>query len=70
MVTGVGPGIGTYIFAFVLPLSLLVVTVFTTSRIADKLDRDFLQEGTFGEFELALLTIVQCAHNPAKYFAK
>ncbi|CAL5442516.1 unnamed protein product [Camellia sinensis] len=25
---------------------------------------------TSGKFELALLTILQCAHNPAKYFAK
>ncbi|XP_028078983.1 annexin D5-like isoform X1 [Camellia sinensis] len=25
---------------------------------------------TSGQFELALLTILQCAHNPAKYFAK
>lgn len=47
--TRAGPGTGTYIFAFVLPLSLLAVTVFTASRIADKLDRDFLQEMAINE---------------------
>ncbi|THG04869.1 uncharacterized protein LOC114290005 [Camellia sinensis] len=49
VVTRAGPGTGTYIFAFVLPLSLLAVTVFTASRIADKLDRDFLQEMAINE---------------------
>ncbi|KAI8012371.1 Calcium-transporting ATPase 12, plasma membrane-type [Camellia lanceoleosa] len=32
-------------------------------------DRAITNE-TSGEFEFALLTILQCAHNPAKYFAK
>ncbi|KAL6989717.1 hypothetical protein U1Q18_015468 [Sarracenia purpurea var. burkii] len=44
VVTRAGPGTSTYIFAFVLPLSLLAITVFTSIRIADKLDRDFLEE--------------------------
>ncbi|KAM7512377.1 hypothetical protein LguiB_011252 [Lonicera macranthoides] len=38
------PGPSTYIFAFVFPLSLLAVTIFTSIRIADKLDQDFLEE--------------------------
>ncbi|KAH7864992.1 hypothetical protein Vadar_000894 [Vaccinium darrowii] len=44
VVTRGAPSTGTYIFAFFLPLSLLAVTVFTSIRIADKLDRDFLEE--------------------------
>ncbi|KAK1392551.1 High chlorophyll fluorescence 153 [Heracleum sosnowskyi] len=44
VVTRAVPGPNTYIFAFVFPLSLLVATVFTTLRISDKLDEDFLQE--------------------------
>ena len=47
MVTRAGPGTNTYIFAFVLPLSLLAITVFTSIRIADKLDREFLEEVFF-----------------------
>ncbi|KAJ9558286.1 hypothetical protein OSB04_012900 [Centaurea solstitialis] len=38
------PGTSTYIFAFVFPLSLLAVTIFTAIRISDKLDKDFYQE--------------------------
>ncbi|KAL1822593.1 hypothetical protein ACET3Z_009371 [Daucus carota] len=44
VVTRAVPGPNTYIFAFVFPLSLLVATVFTTIRISDKLDEDFLRE--------------------------
>lgn len=44
VVTKAVPGPNTYIFAFVFPLSLLVATIFTTLRISDKLDEDFLQE--------------------------
>lgn len=44
VVTRAVPGPNTYIFAFVFPLSLLVATIFTTLRISDKLDEDFLQE--------------------------
>lgn len=38
------PGTSTYIFAFVFPLSLLAVTIFTAIRISDKLDKDFYEE--------------------------
>ncbi|XAR63502.1 hypothetical protein NMG60_11023457 [Bertholletia excelsa] len=44
VVTRAGPSTSTYVFAFVLPLSLLAITVFTSLRIADKLDKDFLEE--------------------------
>ncbi|KAM1049425.1 hypothetical protein ACFX13_029148 [Malus domestica] len=44
VVTGAGPTTSQYVFAFVLPLSLIAVTVFTSIRVADKLDRDFLEE--------------------------
>ncbi|KAJ0957163.1 hypothetical protein HanPSC8_Chr01g0024011 [Helianthus annuus] len=38
------PGATTYLFAFLFPLSLLAVTIFTAIQISDKLDRDFYQE--------------------------
>lgn len=44
MVTRAGPGTSSYVLAFVLPFSLVVITVLTSIRIADKLDRDFLEE--------------------------
>ncbi|KAK4372083.1 hypothetical protein RND71_007467 [Anisodus tanguticus] len=34
----------SYIFAFVFPLSLLAITIFTSARIADTLDQKFLEE--------------------------
>ncbi|CAA3022400.1 HIGH CHLOROPHYLL FLUORESCENCE 153 [Olea europaea subsp. europaea] len=39
-----GPSTSSYIFAFVLPISLLAVTVVTSMRIVDKLDQKFLEE--------------------------
>ncbi|CAB4268207.1 unnamed protein product [Prunus armeniaca] len=44
VVTRAGPTTNQYVFAFVMPLSLIAVTVFTSMRIADKLDEDFLEE--------------------------
>ncbi|KAG8363668.1 hypothetical protein BUALT_Bualt19G0046400 [Buddleja alternifolia] len=44
LVTRAGPSASSYIFAFVLPLSLLAVTIFTSVRIADKLEQKFLEE--------------------------
>ncbi|PRQ54964.1 hypothetical protein RchiOBHm_Chr1g0319401 [Rosa chinensis] len=44
VVTRAGPTTSQYVFAFVLPLSLIAFTVFTSIRIADKLDRDYLEE--------------------------
>ncbi|XP_058107190.1 uncharacterized protein LOC131250851 [Magnolia sinica] len=45
VVVRAGPPSNTsLIFAFVFPLSLLIVTIFTSIRIADKLDRDYLEE--------------------------
>ncbi|KAK2979203.1 hypothetical protein RJ640_027497 [Escallonia rubra] len=38
------PGPSTFVFAFVFPLSLLAATIFTASRIADKLDSEYLEE--------------------------
>ncbi|CAI9769462.1 unnamed protein product [Fraxinus pennsylvanica] len=49
VVTRAGPSTSSYIFAFVLPLSLLAVTVFTSIRIADKLDQKFLEEVAINE---------------------
>ncbi|KAJ4977565.1 hypothetical protein NE237_008345 [Protea cynaroides] len=42
--TRAGPSANSLIFAFVLPLSLLVATIFTSIKIADKLDRDYLED--------------------------
>ncbi|XP_004303075.1 PREDICTED: uncharacterized protein LOC101296400 [Fragaria vesca subsp. vesca] len=44
VVTRAGPTTQQYLFAFFLPLSLIAFTVFTSVRIADKLDRDYLEE--------------------------
>ncbi|KAF3437383.1 hypothetical protein FNV43_RR20136 [Rhamnella rubrinervis] len=44
VVTRASPSTSTYIFAFLLPFSLILITVFTSIRIADKLDEDFLEE--------------------------
>ncbi|GAV69402.1 hypothetical protein CFOL_v3_12903, partial [Cephalotus follicularis] len=44
VVTRAGPSTNSYLFAFLLPLSLLAVTVYTSIRISDKLDADFLEE--------------------------
>ncbi|PIN11074.1 hypothetical protein CDL12_16326, partial [Handroanthus impetiginosus] len=44
VVTRAGPSTTSYIFAFVFPLSLLAVTIFTSVRIADKLDEKFFEE--------------------------
>ncbi|XP_042514759.1 uncharacterized protein LOC122089249 [Macadamia integrifolia] len=42
--TRAGPSTSSLVFAFVFPLSLLLATIFTSIKIADKLDRDFLEE--------------------------
>ncbi|OMO90126.1 hypothetical protein COLO4_19345 [Corchorus olitorius] len=44
VVTRAGPNTSSYVFAVVFPLSLLAVTIFTSIKIADKLDRDFLED--------------------------
>lgn len=44
VVTRAGPSTSSYIFAFLLPFSLVLITVFTSIRVADKLDEDFLEE--------------------------
>ncbi|XP_071690622.1 uncharacterized protein [Rutidosis leptorrhynchoides] len=41
---GGAPGATTYLFAFIFPLSLLAVTIFTSIKISDKLDKDFYEE--------------------------
>ncbi|KAF6155360.1 hypothetical protein GIB67_019886 [Kingdonia uniflora] len=52
VVTRAGPpSTNSLIFAFVFPLSLLAVTIFTSIRTADKLDQDFLEELAIGELE-------------------
>ncbi|GAB4827798.1 hypothetical protein Ancab_034684 [Ancistrocladus abbreviatus] len=44
VVTLAGPSTSSYVFAFVFPLSLLVVTIFAAMRIGDRLDQKFLEE--------------------------
>ncbi|XXG53184.1 hypothetical protein AAC387_Pa03g1322 [Persea americana] len=43
------PSITSLIFAFVFPLSLILVTIFTSIRIADKLDQQYLEELAINE---------------------
>ncbi|XP_062118213.1 uncharacterized protein LOC133831817 [Humulus lupulus] len=47
VVTRAGPSTGSFVLAFFLPLSLILVTVFASIRISDKLDRDYLEEFSF-----------------------
>ena len=44
VVTRAGANTSSYVFAMVLPLSLLAVTIFTSIKIADKLDKDFIED--------------------------
>ncbi|GMY22597.1 nucleosome assembly protein 1;3-like [Fagus crenata] len=44
VVTRAGPSANSYLFAFALPLSLLAITVFASIGVADKLERDYLEE--------------------------
>ncbi|KAL3516414.1 hypothetical protein ACH5RR_023316 [Cinchona calisaya] len=44
VITKGGPSSTSYIFAFVFPISLLAVTIFTSMKIADELDQKFLEE--------------------------
>ncbi|XWS74729.1 hypothetical protein CRYUN_Cryun01aG0022700 [Craigia yunnanensis] len=49
VVTRAGANTSSYVFAMVLPLSLLAVTIFTSIKIADKLDKDFLEDLTINQ---------------------
>ncbi|KAG6791067.1 hypothetical protein POTOM_000177 [Populus tomentosa] len=51
VVTRAGLSANSYVLAFLLPLSLLAATIFTSIRIADKLDQDYLEE-VIAEFRL------------------
>ncbi|KAB2064056.1 hypothetical protein ERO13_A10G239300v2 [Gossypium hirsutum] len=44
VVTRAGANTSSYVFAAVFPLSLLAITIFTSIKIADKLDEDFLED--------------------------
>ncbi|KAI4382970.1 hypothetical protein MLD38_008858 [Melastoma candidum] len=44
LVAGAGPTAANYVFAFVFPLSLLVVTTVVSVRIGNKLDQKYLEE--------------------------
>ncbi|KAI5667840.1 hypothetical protein M9H77_17693 [Catharanthus roseus] len=49
VITRAGPSSTSYIFAFVFPLSLLAVTIFSAMRISDELDEKFLEELAINE---------------------
>ncbi|PPD73610.1 hypothetical protein GOBAR_DD29465 [Gossypium barbadense] len=51
VVTRAGANTSSYVFAAVFPLSLLAITIFTSIKIADKLDEDFLEDGEKGQGE-------------------
>ncbi|MCL7045827.1 hypothetical protein MKW94_009895 [Papaver nudicaule] len=44
IITRAAPTTANLIFAFVFPLTLLLVTIFTSIKIADKLDKDYVEE--------------------------
>ncbi|PIA57295.1 hypothetical protein AQUCO_00600198v1 [Aquilegia coerulea] len=44
VVTRAGLSSTNLIFAFVMPITLVLVTIFTSIKIADKLDEDFMEE--------------------------
>ncbi|KAI3968182.1 hypothetical protein MKX01_018485 [Papaver californicum] len=44
IVTRAAPTTANLVFAFVFPLTLLLVTIFTSIKIADKLDQDYVEE--------------------------
>ncbi|KDO83243.1 hypothetical protein CISIN_1g032144mg [Citrus sinensis] len=44
VVTRAGASSSSYVFAFVLPLSLLALTVFASLKLDDKLERQYLEE--------------------------
>ncbi|CAH2077357.1 unnamed protein product, partial [Thlaspi arvense] len=44
VVARAGPSTSSYLFAFAIPATLIAATVFTSIKIADKLDEDFLED--------------------------
>lgn len=44
MVVRAGPSTSSYLLAFAIPATLIAATVFTSAKIADKLDDDFLED--------------------------
>ncbi|KAH9622934.1 hypothetical protein KSS87_013863 [Heliosperma pusillum] len=49
IVTRAGPTTNQFIFAFVFPLSLLAITVFTAFQVGNRLDQKFLEELAINE---------------------
>ncbi|XVE90786.1 hypothetical protein DITRI_Ditri20bG0104600 [Diplodiscus trichospermus] len=49
VVTRAGANTSSYVFAIAFPLTLLAATIFTSIRIADKLDKDFLEDLTINQ---------------------
>ncbi|KAJ4913647.1 high chlorophyll fluorescence 153 [Raphanus sativus] len=44
-----GPSTSSYLLAFAIPATLIAATVFTSAKIADKLDDDFLEDIAFNQ---------------------
>ncbi|ESQ54034.1 hypothetical protein EUTSA_v10026511mg [Eutrema salsugineum] len=44
VVARAGPSTSSYLLAFAIPATLIAATVFTSIKIADKLDEDFLED--------------------------
>ncbi|CAE6165862.1 unnamed protein product [Arabidopsis arenosa] len=71
VVTRAGPSTSSYLLAFAIPATLIAATVFTSIKIADKLDEDFLEDialnqaikaaekGENGEGEISLDDVIQ-----------
>ncbi|XP_010432847.1 PREDICTED: uncharacterized protein LOC104720035 isoform X2 [Camelina sativa] len=71
VVTRAGPSTSSYLLAFAIPATLIAATVFTSIKIADKLDEDFLEDialnqaikgaenGENGERDMSLDDVIQ-----------
>ncbi|KAF9688742.1 hypothetical protein SADUNF_Sadunf01G0019700 [Salix dunnii] len=69
VVTRAGLSANSYVLAFLLPLSLLAATIFTSIRIADKLDQDYLEENICSSIDLGEIAVVAelCIKAGAKF---
>lgn len=61
VVTRAGASSSSYVFAFVLPLSLLALTVFASLKLDDQLERQYLEEvGISFPFYFTCYQLINC----------
>ncbi|CAN6911930.1 unnamed protein product [Brassica oleracea] len=54
VVARAGPSTSSYLLAFAIPATLIAATVFTSAKIADKLDDDFLEDVRLPAYSLQI----------------